>query len=473
MSQRRRKGFLAGIRRALQRIGIPRDASLLVALSGGPDSVALLHALVELRGEFSLLLAAGHLNHGLRGEESDRDESFCRDLCERMNIDLIVERATSLSPGMANLEEAARDVRRDFLNRAADRIGADFIALGHHAGDQAETVLMRLLRGAGTAGLSAMAERGPGRVIRPMLSLSRRDILDYLDAVGARYVSDASNETESILRNRLRHQLLPPCRDYVPGYREGCGAGHRDAGCRFFSTRCIGRAADAQLRSKTGPASICDPRWLCARPFAPVPDSGDGQSAPCGLIILSWQTCVQGPANGEVTLPHKWRAVREYDILFVVLNRVQEAAPRFAVPLSFEGATIVDEAGYAFDSKVVGPAESRMPGDHWSAIFDAELVGRGDFIARNLKAGDRVRPLGLNGTRKVKDVLIDRKMPPGERARLPIVILNDVILWLPGVMRAEGVLVRSSTESVPRRGPQDFRLRGTIAQELNSVIRFL
>src|SRR5262249_40090698 len=176
MSQRQRKAFLAEIRHTLERVGVRPGAALVVALSGGADSVALLHALVELRESSGYRLVAAHLNHALRGDESDRDQCFCRDLCARLKVDFIVARANGLAAQLPNLEEAARQARHEFLDRAAVRTGCDHVAVGHHADDQAETVLMRLLRGAGIAGLSAMAETGPGRLIRPLLSLSRADI---------------------------------------------------------------------------------------------------------------------------------------------------------------------------------------------------------------------------------------------------------------------------------------------------------
>lgn len=158
MSLRSKKHFLGAVEQSLARAQVRPCCSILIALSGGPDSVALLHALRELGERSGYRLAAAHLNHTLRGDESDRDESFCRELCARYAINLIAERAAGLEPTMPNLEEAARHARHSFLDRAANQVGADYIATGHHADDQAETVLMRMLRGSGIAGLSAMAE---------------------------------------------------------------------------------------------------------------------------------------------------------------------------------------------------------------------------------------------------------------------------------------------------------------------------
>src|SRR6266446_2367323 len=197
--------------------------SILIALSGGPDSVALLHVLRELAPRFGLRLAAAHLNHRLRGAESDRDETFVRDLCSTLGVELAVEQSSGLDLAAPNLEERAREARYAFLAGAGAQLGASHIATAHHADDQAETVMLRLLRGAGAAGLGAMAETmtlAPTGVtiLRPMLRVGRHEILRYLDSIGARFVSDSSNAHQGFLRNRVRMDLLPKLeRDYAPG----------------------------------------------------------------------------------------------------------------------------------------------------------------------------------------------------------------------------------------------------------------
>ena len=212
------KKIVGAIEAALLRVGVRPGSSLLIGLSGGADSVALTAVLVELRERLRLRITAAHLNHRIRAAESDRDEAFVRAMCARLGIELIVERADGLAT-VANLEERARDARREFLLRVADQVQADFVALGHHRDDQAETVLMRLMRGAGAAGMAAMAERGPGRLIRPMLSVSRAEIREYLDTRAIPFVEDSSNASHDILRNRIRAELLPMLeREYAPGF---------------------------------------------------------------------------------------------------------------------------------------------------------------------------------------------------------------------------------------------------------------
>jgi len=454
MSQRHRKYFLSEVRRALARAGVRRGASILVALSGGPDSVALLNAMVELRESLGYRVAAAHLNHSLRGDESDRDEMFCRELCRRLKVELVVERAQGLVPGKPNLEEAARQARQEFLHRTADAARADFIALGHHADDQAETVLMRLLRGAGVTGLCAMMEASPGGIIRPMLSLSRRDVLDYLDTIGASFVTDATNFSTHILRNRVRHDLLPVLdREYVPGASRRLAAlASEMQAVDAFLYRAAAQELSAVATSSCGldlvRFSNVDPalrgpvlRLYLARQMGGLRRlTRDHLSA---LVNL----CLAGPVNGEVALPSGWRAVREYGQLRL-LNGSRPAHPSFSIPIAFEGTTEVETAGLAFDASLATPGAVPFPSNHESALFDAHAVLSTGLTARNFLPGDRIRPLGMAGTRKVKEVFIDKRLPLRQRAGFPVVAIGSRIVWLPGLLRGDGALVGGESKTV-------------------------
>jgi len=456
MSPRSKKHFLGAVERSLARAQVRPGSSILIALSGGPDSVALLHALRELRERFGYRLAAAHLNHALRGDESDRDESFCRDLCARLAINLIAERAAGLDRAMPNLEEAARHARRSFLDRAANQVGADYLATGHQADDQAETVMMRMLRGSGIAGLSAMAESGPGRIIRPLLSLSRSDIFEYLRAIGANFVTDSSNLSPAMLRNRIRHHLLPALdREYAPGASRRLAelASEMRALDSFVS-----RAAAVELTRMTAAGDDLDISCFGAIDSAlqaPVlrlylaARLGDLRRLNRAHLTGIASLCVAGPANGEIALPGGWRAVREYGRL-----RLRKASPnqrpRFSFPLAFEGTTEIVAAGFAFDTIVISAGDVVMPADNASALFDVKAIAARGLTARNFRPGDRIRPMGLGGTRKVKDVFIDRKLPPRDRAQFPVVVSGDEIVWLPGLVRGEGAAVGTASEAVLR-----------------------
>lgn len=441
---------------ALRRVPVKRGELVLLGLSGGPDSVALFHALLALRERLGLRLAAAHLNHGLRGAESARDEAFVRRLCAGAGVALEVGEAGGLRPGLSNLEERAREVRGAFLARVARRQGAAHIALAHHGGDQAETVLLRLLRGAGARGLGAMAPVGPGKLIRPMLGLRRDQIAAYLNAIGARFITDSSNFSTALSRNRVRHQLLPMLeREYAPrlGRRLAELAGEMRA-----LDDLVGALAERELRSALDSAGAFDLTRLAELHPALVDAvlrsfiaHAAGSLRRIGRVHVDAlrRLCLKGPPNGRCDLPGGWRAVRQYRRLSLRRRRSGELHPPFRATLPGKGTTVVAAAGMAFKAALMAPRDAAMPADHWQALFDADQVGR-SLVVRNFRPGDRIRPLGAAGSRKVKEVFIEARVPAERRRSFPVVVLGDRVAWLPGLKRGEVGLITPTTRRVLR-----------------------
>ena len=422
---------------ALKRARVRRGASILIGLSGGADSVALTCALLELRQRLGLRIAAAHLNHRIRSDESDRDEAFVRAMCARLGLELIVERAEGLDASIssANLEERAREVRRDFLGRVADRVGAGYVALGHHRDDQAETVLMRLMRGAGAAGMAAMAEHGPGRLIRPMLSISRVEIRGYLDARATAFVEDSTNSSRDILRNRIRAELLPMLeREYAPGL-----------GGRLVEVA-------AEMRSLDELVAAIAARELDAMRRRGGALDGSGFSAvnravqpvAIRLFLSEWMGSLRGISRPHIEAMHP-RSERE-------AGAAAGAAAGFSVAIAADGITVVEAAGFAFEASTNPAAHASMPDSSAPlvAMFDAAKIADAGLVARNFMKGDRMHPMGMRGTRKVHDVFVDRKLPRARRERFPVVTVGGEIAWLPGLARADCALVTRATETILR-----------------------
>jgi tRNA(Ile)-lysidine synthase len=454
------KNLIGAIEAALARADVRRGLSILVGLSGGADSVALTCALLDLRERTGLRIVAAHLNHQIRGDEADRDEDFVRSMCARLGIELIVERANGLDASIstANLEERARDARREFLLRVAEHVQADFVALGHHRDDQAETVLMRLMRGAGAAGMAAMAERGPGRLIRPMLSISRAEIREYLDARAIPFVEDSSNSSRDILRNRIRAELLPMLeRQYAPGL-----------GGRLVEL------AD-EMRSLDDLVTAIAARELDAMrvPGDSLDVSGFGavNRAVQAVVIRLFlserigslrrisrahveairELVIEGGPSDSIDLPGGWRAEREYNLLRLMNGHERMADnAAFSVPIAADGITIVEAAGFKFEASTIAAADAPMPDSLSVAMFDAAKIPDVGLVVRNFINGDRIHPMGMRGTRKVHDVFVDRKVPRARRERFPVVMVGDAIAWLPGLVRGDCALVTKATETALR-----------------------
>jgi tRNA(Ile)-lysidine synthase len=446
----------SAISAALVRASIGADSSILLGLSGGADSVALLDVLLELRSELGFTLAAAHLNHQIRAAEAERDEAFVRELCRRLDVSLIVQRADGLDLAAGNLEERARDARHAFLERAAYTCGANYIALAHHADDQAETVLMRLLRGAGVAGLAAMAERGPGRIIRPMLAVPRGEILNYVGERRLEFVEDSSNASLSILRNRIRHELLPMLeRDYVPGISRRL----TELGGEMRALDDLAATlAERELESLTLAPGMIDAARLAEVPEALINPVLRGFIARTAAnlrrfdrvhIDMLRRLALEGGPSAAIELPGGWRAERDYQALKLA-RRIARPTGRYTIALALDGDTRIDIARLMISASQK-PADSvATPTSLREAVFDAEQVVRGGLIARSFRDGDRIAPLGIEGHRKLKEVYIDRKMPRAKRAAWPIVMLGGEIAWVPGVVRARVALVTRATESVIR-----------------------
>ena len=443
---------------------------LLVAISGGPDSVAAIHALQRIRSRSRFELAAAHLNHGLRDAESDRDERFVRELCGRLEIRLVVERAQGLKP--PNLEERARKLRYEFLNRTADALGAQSIILAHHQDDQAETVLLRLFRGAGISGLAAMAELGPGRLMRPMLSLDRAAILAYLRAIGADYVVDSSNLEIGTLRNRVRAELLPHLeRDYSPrlARRLALLASEMRALDSFVMAEA-GRSLDERLI--LAPDMSENASWrMDVRGFKSVSHTlsravlrelikravGDLRRIERVHIEAMWRLAAGENPSAMVVIPRGWRFRREYDTVVLENHSAPTSRPaaaaagRAGVRL-VPGANLLSASGFTLTLREVAAEEPQFPSAPWhppsrfEAYFDA--VKAPVLSVRCVRAGDRIEPLGLCGSRRIHDVFVDRKVTAARRSSWPLVVSDDKVVWIPGLVRSGLALVTTGCKKI-------------------------
>jgi len=451
------------VRSVLTAVPANRRGLILVALSGGPDSVALLHALRRLaadRPELGYRVTAAHLNHGLRGTESDRDECFVRSLCAGAGVPLVVERATDLNHSRSNIEERARELRYEFLNRVADRLGAVLIATAHQADDQAETVMLRLLRGSGAAGLAAMTEIGPGRLIRPLLKVQKAAIIAYNSISEPDFVTDSSNLVDNFLRNRVRGELLPMLeRDYAPGLGRRLGelAGEMRELNDFVSAQArreLETRVDGGGRLSLAGFSELHPALAAAvlRQFLHI-NLGSLRHIRRVQVDALRRMCMAPRYSGSriVVLPGGWAFRREYG--FASLQRCRnETHEPFAVKLPMEGRTVVAAAGFAFSSCVIEAGHPAFPAPPWKpastmeAYFDAEAVR--NLGVRSFSPGDRVRVFGTGGRRKVHDVFIDNKLPSALRPRWPLVVIDGEVAWIPGFARSATALVAPSTRKV-------------------------
>lgn len=412
---------------------------ILVALSGGSDSVALLHLFRSAAPSLHLFLVAAHLDHGIRSQSQD-DADFVRSLCAQLQIPLVCERVDV--PALAaqekvGLEEAGRLARHSFLHREAARLGCTTIALGHHRGDQAETLLHHLGRGCGLHGLAAMRRRR-GLFLRPLLGFSKAELLAYLVEIGAEFVTDASNDELDFTRNRIRHQLLPLFSTLNPRIEITLAAladvaAQEDDYWQLEIARLdnlLVRRDDAGIQVNIPALRALHPAQrfrLLHQLLTPFARAGKKEVGLRHVEALDLFLSALAP-QGELHLPGV-RAIRRYARL--TLRSLPLPA---AVPWSL---------------KISGPGLYPLPcGDmlrvEVGVPFSAVTGDAREFVAndlsfpltvRTVQPGDRMRLMGMSGRKRLKELMLEQKIPL-ERRRTLCVLENDEILWFVGIRRS-------------------------------------
>jgi tRNA(Ile)-lysidine synthase len=447
----------------LRRLHLVRAGGRVVAaLSGGPDSVALTRVLQDVLPALGATLSGvAHLHHGLRGAEADEDEGFCRALAATLGLDCLVERADVAAHARqtrVSLEVAGHRLRSGFFERARARFDAGLVATGHTQNDLAETFLLRAARGAGARGLGGIRVKGPG-IIRPLLGETRTGILEYLASVGQSYREDASNRNTRIPRNHVRHVVLP----------------WLEANLSSHIAEALARAArlaadDDRLLRRI--ATRLAPRIVLESAGSVSVEAAGLRALPVAIqrrIVLETLDRLSG---GRTTM-------KAVDAVLDLLDGADKVAIEGAggIRVRRTGARLVLEAGAGrmrppeLAGEVVGvlpvPGSLALPGGRrievrraegpptgyersgpLEATLDAGCV-REPIVVRFRRPGDRLRPLGVAGHRKLQDVLVDLKVPRGERDGVPLVVdARGRILWVAGHLVSQDARVTSATTGV-------------------------
>lgn len=477
----RRMTISARVLRTIRQHGlVAPGGGVLVALSGGPDSVALVHLLRDLEADGHVRVAGlAHFNHQLRGSESDADEAFCRSIGADLGLPFECGcgdvRAAAREQGRS-IEDAARVLRYAFLERAADVLAADSIAVGHSRDDQAETFLLRLLRGSGPQGLAGILPRA-GRVVRPLLDIPRSELRAYAAGRRLAFREDPTNQDLEIPRNRVRHELIPYLeREFSPGI-----------GAVLAREASIARADEDHLRREaidlarsvvltregesgvseidTGALTSLHPSLAARVARMALQAQAPGAFIGFDQIERFLEFARSGRAGAALSLPGQ-QAV--HTGLRIVLGPGPPRSPRrpggasnapanfFSFPLSIPGEVRLDKQGWAISAE---RAESTAPGENPGHTGGRNGRGASVEVAaeplslplsiRSRRAGDRFCPPGLGHRKKLQDFLVDRKIPRETRDSLPLVVDgDDRIVWVVGQAVAEDFRVTGASRGV-------------------------
>ncbi len=436
---------------------LSRKDRIIVGVSGGADSVALLSVLHRLRREYDISLVVAHLNHNLRGEESLRDEEFVKDLA--LELDLPYETRTIPARGLEKkgmtVQEAARDARFSFFRSLVRKHGGHKVALGQTADDQSETMVMRFIRGAGVGGLKGIPPVRDTLIIHPLIEVGREAIEAYLAKEGLSYMEDSSNRQDVYLRNLIRRHLIPILEEYNPSLKVSLGRmGQVLLQEDEYMTAQVEEAWSRIARLDGGVVGLDLTEFRHLHPAIQFrllrqsvgSVSGNSMKRLGVNHILSLVDMASGERpHAEIHLPGRFTARRIYDRLEIGKGE-RASSPVFDHPVACPGVTPIQELG----KKLLVEFVSRWDlgeSTSQSVFMDARRLSL-PLRVRNCRRGDRFRPLGMTGSKKLKDCFINWKVPIDERARVPLILAGDTIVWVVGYRISQDVRVTADAERV-------------------------
>lgn len=436
---------------------ISEGEHVLAALSGGPDSVCLLHILSELRDEYKIKLSALYIDHRLRPEETTFEIDFCKKICDSLNIALFSKtidvESFAKTEGL-NKQEAARELRYRAFYETAGELKADKIALGHNRDDQAETVLIRLIRGSGTSGLSAIPPVR-GKIIRPLIDIERAEIEDFLDKLNVSFVVDSSNLTDRYLRNKIRHVIMPEIKKINPAAIKIISRTSdifRDEE-RYFDIlvtkslmKLISRKNDYSIELFTTPMEILD-TVILRRVLRRAIDATKGLK---GISFLHIEDIIKllksGRSGDRIFLPNNIRVIKKYSVLTITSEEPKRLSSYVIEEL---GEIRLVESSLNLFTEILNANETDDMGDGKKIAFINADKLIFPLLIRARKSGDYFYPLGLGKRKKLQDYFVDEKIPRDERDSIPLLINgNGEIVWIVGYRIDDRYRIEKNTKKI-------------------------
>jgi tRNA(Ile)-lysidine synthase len=442
---------------------VEKGDRLIVGVSGGVDSMVLLHLLFACREAFDLSLIVAHVNHGLRPAESEKEAELVENEAARLGLPFEYgqfnvkefQKTMGLSP-----QDAARRIRFHFFYNLLQRHDAKKIVLGHHADDQVETVLLKLIRGSGLQGLKGMLPIREGKVIRPLLGVWREKIQTFAVEKKIPFLLDSSNLESDYLRNRIRLTLIPLMeREYQPNFKEILlrtsnilreENDYLEKGAEAAYQEIVRKEKDILffklLEYRSLHQSI---QWRVMRKILEgIYDWGTGvEEGEWSEVDKIYQKLHQSSPSFLLELPHGVWVEKRYDVVLLGKGKVKPLPP-FEVELRSPGSTFIEEIG----KEVVIEETDRDKLKDYKGPANAALMDYGSLQfplkMRNFRPGDRFHPLGVKGTQKLKEFFIDHKVPKVERPKVPLLVSGERIVWIVGYRIDERIKVTEKTKKV-------------------------
>lgn len=422
---------------------------VIAAVSGGPDSIAMLHLLSTIP---KIKIYAVHLNHMLRGKDADRDEIFVKKICKQMSIPYFTKKIDVKKYAQENkqtIEEAGRNLRYSFFEEIAKNVKADKVALAHTADDNVETFLMRLVRGAGIRGLSSISVKR-GKIIRPLIDVWKKDVLNYCRKNNLEFVCDKSNKSPAYLRNRIRNKLIPDLAEYNPRIKETLVSAIKclsddhefisQTAQKAFRTIKVGEDNNGivinRLKLQKLPSSIQNNILRLAI------ERIKGNLNDISFLHLK---DIMKLESGILNLPHNI-FIRCDKEAIIISNKspLKLKQKSYSYRVIIPGEILIKETDQILKAKITGNEPSFKKIKKNLAYLDADKI-RGELIARNFKKGDYFVPLGMSGRKKLHNFFIDEKIPIENRCKIPIIADDEKIVWIAGYRLSDEAKIDGGT----------------------------
>ncbi|MGI2297464.1 tRNA lysidine(34) synthetase TilS [Paenibacillus sp. GXUN7292] len=442
--------------------------TIVAAVSGGPDSMALLHMLYSVAEQQQLQLVVAHVNHGYRPEESAIEQAAVAQYAEQLKLPfeaVQLSMPSYIEENNLNSQAAAREKRYEFLHIIADRYCANSIALAHHADDQAETVMMRLIRGAGLTGLAGIPSKRNDKtvsLIRPLLRMNKTDIIDYCQQHQVPYYIDSSNLQKHYFRNQVRLDVLPYLMQYNPQLSSSLQriaevAGEEDDWMQQQTQKAFEQLVEVKQDQciirvdELAKLHVALQRRLIKLILSYLSKESDSFSFE-RIDSMRMLAASDGPSTNRLDAGLHIQVRREYDYLrwlYSPQSLVEQEERSYSITISEAAGSVYSlPGGWTMELEVISAHLAVMPSSRYEACFDAEQLIF-PLELRNRRPGDRMQVLGLKGSKKVQDMFVDAKIAPLKRMTYPLLCdSGGRLLWIPGIRRSNIALTNPDTREI-------------------------
>lgn len=423
---------------------VEKNDRIVLGCSGGPDSIFLLEVFLKIKEEYNLTLALAHINHLYRGAEADRDENFVRDLGEKNGIQVFVKRKSMelmAKEEKITLEEAGREIRYSFFDEVLEKINGNKVALAHNLDDQVETFLFRLIRGSSLEGLEGINDRRD-KYIRPINEIYKSEIIDYLDTNNIPYVVDSTNLENDYTRNSIRLDLIPFIeKRYNPKFKEKINS-------LLNEIREVNEILEVDYSKYIFENTLSAQELINEKSFYIKGKIINYYLNKNGVSVSRRKieniiNILSSGGSKKIKLDKSCTLIKEYDKIFVENGKIAEKEVkeiRMTVPGEAE-----------FGSYIISAFRETKKRDNDSSEFTTNLKEGDELLIRGRVQGDVMIPIGMDNYKKLKEIMINSKVPKDERGKIPVILLDNEIVWAAGVKKSKKFISEKESENIVLR----------------------